>query len=133
MESGEPLEFSHSLEDQIGGQLDAGFVLTGLFEDRCPPDDDDPLKDYFPMFIATRAVKPRLGPSCVTTADLVGSFVGPVCRFPYGVASGWRERGWYSAGACLRATMGWWRHRVLEQRPPATRSSPGTGGSPWRR
>jgi hypothetical protein len=24
----------HTLEDQIGGQLDAGFVLTGFFEDR---------------------------------------------------------------------------------------------------
>ena len=29
-----PLEFSHSLEDQIGGQLEAGFVLTGLYEDQ---------------------------------------------------------------------------------------------------
>ncbi len=27
---GEPLNFGHTLEDQIGGQLDAGFVLTGL-------------------------------------------------------------------------------------------------------
>jgi SAM-dependent methyltransferase len=28
------VEFSHSLEEQIGGQLKAGFVLTDMFEDR---------------------------------------------------------------------------------------------------
>jgi SAM-dependent methyltransferase len=27
---GEPLEFGHSLDDQIGGQLEAGFVVTGF-------------------------------------------------------------------------------------------------------
>lgn len=50
-----PLEFSHSLEDQIGGQLEAGFVLTGLYEDR----EDSPLGKYMPTYIATRAFKPR--------------------------------------------------------------------------
>jgi SAM-dependent methyltransferase len=49
-----PLEFSHSLEDQIGGQLDAGFILTGLYEDR----QDSPLGKYMPAYIATRAIKP---------------------------------------------------------------------------
>ena len=52
---GEPLSFSHTLEDQIGGQLDAGFVLTSLFEDIWA---EEPLSEYFPLFIATRAVKP---------------------------------------------------------------------------
>lgn len=56
MESGRPLEFSHSLEDQIGGQLDAGFVLTALFEDRFAP-DEDVISQYLPTFLATRAVK----------------------------------------------------------------------------
>ena len=50
-----PYEFSHTLEDQIGGQLDAGFVLTGFFEAR---KDNDRLGRYFPNYIATRAVKP---------------------------------------------------------------------------
>ena len=36
-----PLEFSHSLEDQIGGQTDAGLHVVGLFEDGCSPEDDD--------------------------------------------------------------------------------------------
>ena len=56
LESGRPLEFGHSLEAQIGGQLQAGFVLTGLFEDRFAP-GEDVISDYLPTFIATRAVK----------------------------------------------------------------------------
>ncbi len=49
-----PLEFSHSLEDQIGGQLEAGFVLKGLYEDR----QDSPLGKYMPAYFTTRAIKP---------------------------------------------------------------------------
>ena len=50
-----PLEFSHSLEDQIGGQLEAGFVLTGLYEDK----QNSKLGEYIPAYIATRAIKPE--------------------------------------------------------------------------
>lgn len=50
-----PLEFSHSLEEQIGGQLKAGFLLTDMFEDGYP---EIVLSDYTPLFIATRALKP---------------------------------------------------------------------------
>jgi SAM-dependent methyltransferase len=58
VETGAPLEFSHTLEDQIGGQLDAGFLLTGLYEDTYVDVDSEPLAAYMPPFIATRAVKP---------------------------------------------------------------------------
>jgi SAM-dependent methyltransferase len=58
VETGEPLEFSHTLEDQIGGQLDAGFRLTGLYEDTYGDVENEPLARYMPPFIATRAVKP---------------------------------------------------------------------------
>ena len=34
---GEALEFSHSLEAQIGGQLDAGLLLAGFYEDYWVP------------------------------------------------------------------------------------------------
>ena len=51
----EPLEFSHSLETQIGGQLEAGLMLTGLYEDGWPGRVLDP---YAPLFVATRAEKP---------------------------------------------------------------------------
>jgi hypothetical protein len=58
VESGAPIEFSHTLEDQIGGQLDAGFVLTGLYEDGYGRWSEDLLNRYMPAFIATRAIKP---------------------------------------------------------------------------
>ncbi len=49
-----PLEFSHSLEEQIGGQLQAGFLLTAFYEDR----QNTPLGKYMPGYFATRASKP---------------------------------------------------------------------------
>ena len=52
---GSGFQFSHSLEEQIGGQLRAGFRLTGLYEDR---EGCGILRDYAPQYIATRAVKP---------------------------------------------------------------------------
>ena len=57
MSKGEPLEFSHTLDDQIGGQIDAGFVITGFFEDWWN-EEDEILARYMPAFITTRAVKP---------------------------------------------------------------------------
>jgi len=50
-----PVEFGHRLDDQIGGQLAAGFVLMGFYEDSDPA---DLLSQFVPGFIATRAVKP---------------------------------------------------------------------------
>jgi SAM-dependent methyltransferase len=55
--SGLASEFSHSLDAQIGGQLAAGFVLTGLYEDKWF-DDATPLNRYSPTYIATRTLKP---------------------------------------------------------------------------
>lgn len=49
-----PLEFGHTLEDQIGGQLAAGFVLTGFYEDIDP---ESVLGGLIPSYIATRALK----------------------------------------------------------------------------
>jgi SAM-dependent methyltransferase len=51
----EPVEFSHTLETQIGGQLEAGFHLIGFYEDYV---QDEKIKDFMPSFIATRAWKP---------------------------------------------------------------------------
>jgi len=59
IQDGLPFEFSHTLEDQIGGQCRAGFVITALFEDGYPEGTADPLNKYMPLFIATRAVKPE--------------------------------------------------------------------------
>jgi SAM-dependent methyltransferase len=59
MDAGWPLEFSHSLDDQIGGQLAAGFLIAGFFEDRYPAEQHDAVSRIMPPFIATRAIKPR--------------------------------------------------------------------------
>ena len=53
----EPLVFGHSLTDQIGGQLDAGFNLTAMFEDTW--DVENKMDDFMPSFIGARAVKPQ--------------------------------------------------------------------------
>ncbi len=50
----QPMEFSHTLDDQIGGQLAVGFMLTGFYEDTWP---GRALDAYMPTFMATRAVK----------------------------------------------------------------------------
>lgn len=55
--AGEPLEFGHSLADQIGGQIDAGFVLAAMYEDGWP---DHALGRFLQPFVATRAVRPVL-------------------------------------------------------------------------
>ncbi len=55
---GRPLEFSHTLDDQIGGQIDAGFLIAGFYEDRNPPEEVDLLGKFVPTYIATRAIKP---------------------------------------------------------------------------
>jgi hypothetical protein len=54
IEKGLPVEFGHSLTDLIGGQCDAGFVITDMYEDYML---DSPLHKYHPSYIATRAVK----------------------------------------------------------------------------
>ena len=51
----EALEFGHSLEDQIGGQIAAGFAIMGFFEDSSGW--GDLLDPYINTFIATRAAK----------------------------------------------------------------------------
>lgn len=54
--SNQPLEFGHSLSDQIGGQIQAGFIINGFYEDQWGNRFHD---RYMPHFIATRAVKPE--------------------------------------------------------------------------
>lgn len=55
-ESDSGVQFSHTLEEQIGGQLRAGFRLTDLFEDT---NGEGRLHElHIPSFFATRAVRP---------------------------------------------------------------------------
>jgi SAM-dependent methyltransferase len=57
VDRGEPLEFSHTLEEQLGGQTAAGFHITALYEDYWHG-DGRPIDRYMPAFVATRAIKP---------------------------------------------------------------------------
>lgn len=56
VEAGEALEFGHSLDAQIGGQLAAGFVITGFYEDRWSA-ADTPLDRFMPTSMATLALR----------------------------------------------------------------------------
>ncbi len=55
IDEGSPMEFGHSLDDQIGGQIDAGFLIAGFYEDRW---SDFVLDQHIATFMATRAAKP---------------------------------------------------------------------------
>ena len=53
------VQFSHTFNEQIGGQLKAGFVITAAYEDF--NNEPDAIADGIPSFWATRAVKLPLG------------------------------------------------------------------------
>lgn len=53
----EPFEFSHSLDAQIGGQIAAGFLITGFYEDSWT-EEAQLLSKFAPTFISTKAIKP---------------------------------------------------------------------------
>ncbi|MEA5050221.1 MAG: class I SAM-dependent methyltransferase [Oscillospiraceae bacterium] len=56
LEKGWGIQFSHTIEEQIGGQLNAGFALTDVYGDT---NGQGNLHDHnVPTFWATRAVKP---------------------------------------------------------------------------
>lgn len=52
---GATVEYSHSLTEQIGGQLAAGFTISGFAE---APHQASATSQYMPGYFATRAVKP---------------------------------------------------------------------------
>ena len=64
LDSGEPVSFGHTLEDQIGGQIDAGLVITGFYEDawQSGPDPGDgmALADFIAGFAATCSLRPAV-------------------------------------------------------------------------
>jgi SAM-dependent methyltransferase len=54
---GDPLEFGHLLDDLIGGQIKAGFSITGFYEDGFDPESEIALGRFSHWMIATRAIK----------------------------------------------------------------------------
>jgi ubiquinone/menaquinone biosynthesis C-methylase UbiE len=55
IEANNTIEYGHTLEDQIQGQIDAGLVINGLYEDDFG--GSRPLDKYIKCFITTRAIK----------------------------------------------------------------------------
>lgn len=56
IENGDGIQFSHTLDEQIGGQLKAGFMLKALYEDR-DKEGGNEIGKYYPQYVATFAVK----------------------------------------------------------------------------
>ena len=56
--NGEALEFSHTLEALLGGQMEVGFQLSGFYEDRFAPEMEDAASRFIPVCYATWAQKP---------------------------------------------------------------------------
>lgn len=52
----EPIVFGHTMDDLVGGQLDAGFHLVGWMDDGWG--GTRPIDRIAPAFVATRALKP---------------------------------------------------------------------------
>jgi len=51
----EPQEFSHTLDDIMGGLTDLGFAIDRFMEDKW--DSNEPIDHYFSSFIMLRATK----------------------------------------------------------------------------
>jgi len=49
-----PLEYSHTFEKQIGGQINSGFCISGFYEDY---EKSGIIKNYFPSYFATKAIR----------------------------------------------------------------------------
>lgn len=69
----EGIQFSHTLDEQLGGQLKAGFLLTDVFEDF--NNEPSAIADGIPAYWASRAVKPYVtgdGMRCVPNKEMKG-------------------------------------------------------------
>lgn len=58
LDSNQTIEYAHTLEDQIQGQIDAGLVITGFYEDDFG--GTRILDKHIKTFMATRAIKGRV-------------------------------------------------------------------------
>ncbi len=55
-QQGEAVVFGHSLSDLINGQLEAGFLIAGFYEDE-QPNPRFVVDSFMPTFLATRSIK----------------------------------------------------------------------------
>jgi 2-polyprenyl-3-methyl-5-hydroxy-6-metoxy-1,4-benzoquinol methylase len=57
IEQNDAFEFGHSLSELIGGQIAAGLVIKGFYEDEWGEGFDEPIDKILPQFFATLAQK----------------------------------------------------------------------------
>jgi hypothetical protein len=48
--------FSHMMEAQLGGMIDAGFLIIGFYEDRWTEEADNPIRFYMLSQFIVRAL-----------------------------------------------------------------------------
>lgn len=51
-------EFGHTLQDQVGGQTKAGFLIADLYEDDWN-EEATPLNNFMTLYVSTLAIKPE--------------------------------------------------------------------------
>jgi SAM-dependent methyltransferase len=56
IQKGDALCFGHTLTDQIGGQIQAGFLISGFYEDY-HPHARFLIDEFMPTYLATKAIK----------------------------------------------------------------------------
>lgn len=56
IQEGDALCFGHTLTDQIEGQIQAGFLISGFYEDY-HPNARFLIDEFMPTYIATKAIK----------------------------------------------------------------------------
>ena len=44
------------METQLGGLIEAGFVIAGFYEDRRPEEDGNPVRKYMPSYYVVLAI-----------------------------------------------------------------------------
>lgn len=60
LRNGEGVQFGHTMEEQLGGQLSVGLALKALYEDRDRPGGAE-IGNYLPQYMATLAVRTAPG------------------------------------------------------------------------
>jgi ubiquinone/menaquinone biosynthesis C-methylase UbiE len=53
----EMFHFSHTMEAHVGGLIQAGFAITGFYEDRRSEEDGNPIRHYMPSYYVVRGQK----------------------------------------------------------------------------
>jgi len=108
---GWPMEFSHTLDEQIGGQIDAGFLIAGFYEDRDP---GELLDEYIATFIGLRSIKPEKNQPETSLSPTVNDFAFRLAAVLFENDQGGIFFSPYSIAAALTMTANGAQYETLE-------------------